>query len=82
MLLDSSEKAAIENKSISTRAQYATLPWKPWMMRYRQSNLVNSLEDCCDREKLHNVQNPAGALKQSNEHSQVVFIDCSLFLIS
>jgi hypothetical protein len=57
-------------KSISTRAEYVTLPWKPWMMRYRQSNLVNSLEDCCDREKLHNVESPGGALKQSNEHRQ------------
>jgi hypothetical protein len=32
-------------KSISKRAKYVTLPWKPWMMRYRLSNLVNSLED-------------------------------------
>jgi hypothetical protein len=46
-----------------------------------QENPVDSLEDCCDPEKMCSFQSPGGALEQSDKHSQIVFIDCSLFLI-
>jgi hypothetical protein len=47
-----------------------------------ESNLMDSLKDCCDPEKMHNFQ----SLEHSNKHNQlvfieIVFIDCSLFLI-
>jgi hypothetical protein len=45
------------------------------------SYLVNPLEDCCDPGKVHNFQDPGGALEGSSKQSQIVLIDCSLFLI-
>jgi hypothetical protein len=42
---------------------------------------VNPLEDCWDPENNHNFQSLGGALEQSNKHSEIVFIDCSLSLI-
>ncbi len=47
----------------------------------QQENPVDSLEDCCDAEKMYSFQSPGGALERSDKHSQIVFIDCSLFLI-
>ncbi len=47
----------------------------------QQENPVDSLEDFCDPEKMYSFQSPGGGLKQSDKHSQIVFIDCSLFLI-
>ncbi len=47
----------------------------------QQSYPVNLLEDCCDPGKMHRFQGPAGALEESNKYSQIVFIDCSLFLM-
>jgi hypothetical protein len=42
---------------------------------------VNPPEDCCDPGKMHSFQGPAGALEESNKYSQIVFTDCSLFLM-
>jgi hypothetical protein len=47
----------------------------------QQSNAVNPLEDFCDPERIHSFHSPGGALEQSNKYNQIVFIDCSLFLI-
>jgi len=44
----------------------------------------NPVEECCDPEKKSKLLEPrTGALEeeQSNKHSQIVFIDYSLFLI-
>jgi hypothetical protein len=45
---------------------------------------INQIEwktDHWDPEKMHGLQSPGGALEVSNKQSQIVFIDCSLFLI-
>jgi hypothetical protein len=47
----------------------------------QQSNAVNPLEDFCDPERMHSFHSPGGAQEQSNKYNQIVFIDCSLFLI-
>jgi hypothetical protein len=50
-----------------------------WM---RSGPSVNGVEACWDLETNHSVQqSPGKALEQSNKHGQIVFIDCSLFLI-
>ncbi len=65
----------------TTDAQYVTLHWRSWMW-YSSRLPVDPLEDdCCDPEKIHIFQTPGGALEQCNKHTQVVFIDCFLFLI-
>jgi len=48
-----------------------------------QSNPVNPLEDYQDpdSEKMQSFESPGGALEESNKHSQIVFIHCSLFPI-
>jgi hypothetical protein len=51
------------------------------------SNPANPLEDSCKPENVHTAfrerlwRASRGALEQANKHSQMVFIDCSLFLI-
>jgi hypothetical protein len=42
---------------------------------------VDPLEDCSDLGKMHSFQDPVGALEECSKPSQIVFIDCSLFLI-
>jgi hypothetical protein len=52
-------------------------------MWYSSRLPVEPLEDdCCDPEKIHIFQTPRAALEQCNKHTQIVFIDCLLFLIS
>jgi len=46
----------------------------------QQSNPVDPLEDWCDPGKMHIFQSHGVALEQSGKYSQIIFIDCSLFL--
>jgi hypothetical protein len=48
-----------------------------------QENPVNPLEDYKypDSEKMYSFASPGGALEESNKHSQIAFIHCSLFPI-
>jgi len=46
------------------------------------SNPVNPLEEYSGTLKTFTgFQSPGGAIEQSNKHSQILFIDCPLFLL-
>jgi hypothetical protein len=47
----------------------------------QQSYPVDPLEVYCDPGKMHIFQGPEGACKSPTKYSQIVFIECSLFLI-
>jgi hypothetical protein len=48
----------------------------------QQSYPVDPLKDCYDFGKMHIFQGLGGTLEESNTYSQIVFIDCSLFLLA
>ncbi len=62
------------SESISTNVQYVTLHWKSGIRFFSRIQWINPLET---------LENPTPfwALEQSNQQSQIMFIDCSLFLI-
>ncbi len=65
----------------SPPTQYVTLHWKAWM-RFNTQNPVYPLEECSGTLKTcTRFQSPGGAIEQSNKHSQILFIDCALFLL-
>ncbi len=46
--------------------------------------LMDTFHSSCDPKKNAHIQGPGGgggALEESNKYSQIVFIDCSLFLM-
>jgi hypothetical protein len=53
-------------------------PAQEILAEVEQSNPEDSLEDYCNPEKTHSFQRPDGAVEESNKHSEIVFIDCSL----
>jgi hypothetical protein len=55
--------------------------WPPALEIFDKVHQSNRGSDHWHPENLHRLRSPRGALEESNKHSQIVFIDCSLFLI-